>query len=273
MFGFGVLGVGCWGRCKMRMMAMKGIDWRQSGAIATITLISVTVNLLLAQPAAANSWPPMAVSLFSLPFFASLRSVGMALVLIVLCEAWIVQQRQPISFRRSLRLVTEANLLSTVAGLVAVMFFSGLPYSLFYQPGNLFYVALFWGIALLFFLSIGRCTASFLKRWIRPKRYSFLRWSLAWVVLLVGDLFLMGAVGQLVYAKAPLLRVLKLVGAAVYLAIGFLLSLVVEGAWLQRRLPECKRLEKTILLMNLRSYAYIAIPITIVILGHQFNRW
>lgn len=243
---------------------------RRNRRIVGTIAIAVATILLLVHPATANSWPPMAVPLFSLPLFASVVSFGAGFLLILLCEAWTLHKRETIAAWRAFRWVTEANLLSTLAGVAVVLLFTGRPF-VFSPLGDRVQTSLFLGIALIFFLGIGFSTAYFLKRFTSLQRSYPLFWSGVWIVLLFVDLLLLGALGNIVYAKGLFLRPLKFLGVAVYFAIGFLLSLITEGAWLGWRLPEGKTLSKTLLIMNLRSYAYIAIPITVVML--RLRHW
>jgi hypothetical protein len=61
--------------------------------------------------------------------------------------------------------------------------------------------------------------------------------------------------------------VLQLLATAIYYSVGLVLSIVVESFWLSRRLLEkTATLGQTMLIANVRSYAYIAIPITIFLL-------
>ncbi|MDJ1175918.1 hypothetical protein [Roseofilum capinflatum] len=215
--------------------------------------ISVATVLLLVHPAAANGFPPMAL-LFPLPLFASLVSFGAGFLLILVCEALTLHKRETIVAWYAFRLVTEANLLSTLAGAAVLFFFFigffDISISLWTNP--------------ILFLSIGFSTACFLKRFTYLKHRSPLFWSGVWIVLLYVDGLLLVVLG--VNTEGLFLTLLKFLGVAVYFAIGFFLSLIVEGAWLGWRLPPGKTLGKTLLIMNLRSYAYIVIPITVVML-------
>ena len=243
------------------------------GAIA----VSIGVSLI-AIPAYANSWPPMAVPFFYLPLIASIFSFGIGFILLVLLETWILKQRESVLLGRSFRLVAEANLLSTLAGLAVVIIMTGLP-SLFILPTpsdllvwNVFlWYLLFWGILILFFLGVGICTAGFLKRLTPFGRGNFILWGVAWMVVLFADLVLLGIIGEIVYTPGLLITGLKLLGVATYFSIGFILSLVIEGFWLARHLSKTSTLGTTILLMNIRSYAYIVIPITIAILIEKLH--
>jgi len=227
---------------------------------------------LIPTPAHANSWPPMAVPLFYLPLVASVASFGVGFLFIVLLEAWILAKRLPLQRRPAIQFVAEANLLSTIAGLAVVLIMTGLPYQIGF-PGlwSREQSWLFWGIFILFFLGVGLCTSGFLKRLTPLRSVPFLVWSMVWVAILVANLSLLGVIGNLVFTPGPLMIALKLVGVAIYFSIGFVLSVVIEGFWLARRLPTTNQLGSTILLMNIRSYSYIAIPITVILLRSRFH--
>ena len=59
-------------------------------------------------------------------------------------------------------------------------------------------------------------------------------------------------------------NILQILAFIIFLPVGFFLSIVSEGFCVVRFLPQpSSTLGMTILVMNLRSYAYVAIPITL----------
>ena len=140
----------------------------------------------MAAPTLANSWPPMAVPIFHLPLVASIISFGIGFVLIVGCEGWTLCQRERRPFWSSLRMVLNANLLSTLAGGGFVLCLMALPF--LFRGTGVDWAAL--TVILVTLLSLGWCTAQTLKSLTRWGRGHFLLWSLVWGALLYGEVFL-----------------------------------------------------------------------------------
>ena len=239
-----------------------------------LSLAILTAALSIAAPAQANSWPPMAVPIFHLPLVASIISFGIGFVLIVCFEGWTLCQRERRSFWSCLWMVLIANLLSTLAGGAFVLCLTALPF--LYMGTRVDFVAL--ALILTMLLSLGWCTARTLKSLTGWGRGHFLLWSVVWGAVLYGEVFLVRYIYDLnplavVQQTFPDWRVpfyingLQLLAAALYFAVGFVLSLVFEGFWLARSLPQATTtLGKTVLVMNVRSYCYIVIPLTIWLL-------
>lgn len=202
----------------------------------------------------------MAVGLFYLPLAASVISFGVGFFLIVWLEAWILVRRENLQFWHSVRLVTQANLLSTLAGIGVVITLTGLPFELGGSPlGNLSWI--FWLIVATLVLGLGVCTAGSLKHLTKFWSGHFLIWSIVWVMILFAELTLIGLV------NSTNNWVLQLLATAIYYSVGLVLSIVVESFWMSRRLSQITAtLGQTMLIANVRSYAYIAIPITIFLL-------
>jgi len=234
-------------------------------------------SLIAATPARANSWPPMAVSLFYLPLVASIISFGLGFVLIVGFEGWTLSRREKLPFWPCIGMVFGANFWSSLAGIGFVLCLSALPYlhlGLRLDRGLLSFTITLLLLAIVL-LSLGWCTARALKRLTRWWSGHFLLWSLVWVAVLYGEVFLVGWIYALNPAavvnrsfpdwQVPFyVNVLQLLAGVTYFAVGFGLSLVVEGFWLGRCLPQATAtLGKTLLIMNVRSYCYIVIPVTI----------
>ncbi len=210
--------------------------------------------------ARANSWPPMAVVLFYLPVAASVISFGVGFFLIVWLEAWLLIRRENLQLWHSVRLVTQANLLSTLAGIGVVIILSGLPYELNIRYMGSFSL-IFWLIVATLCWGLGVCTADSLKHLTKFWSGHFLIWSIVWAMILFAELALIGLV------NSTNNWVLQLLATAIYYSVGLVLSIVVESFWLSRRLLEkTATLGQTMLIANVRSYAYIAIPITIFLL-------
>lgn len=216
--------------------------------------------LLMSTAAKANSWPPMAVGLFYLPLAASVISFGVGFFLIVWLEAWILVRRENLQFWHSVRLVTEANLLSTLAGIGVVITLAVLPFELGgFQQEN--FSLLFWLIVATVCLGLGVCTAGSLKHLTQFWSGHFLIWSIVWAMIFFAELALIDLV------NSTKNWVLQLLATAIYYSVGLVLSIVVESFWVSRRLSEkTTTLGQTMLIANVRSYAYIAIPITLFLL-------
>jgi len=227
-----------------------------------LVLLSVSSGwlILISTAARANSWPPMAVGLFYLPLAASVISFGVGFFLIVWLEVWILRRRENLQLWRSVRLVTEANLVSTLAGIGVVITLTGLPFELGGFPLRNF-SWLFWLIVVTLCLGLGVCTAGSLKHLTKFWSGHFLIWSIVWAMILFAELVLIDLV------NSTKNWVLQLLATAIYYSVGIVLSIVVESFWVSRRLSvKTTNLGQTMLIANVRSYAYIAIPITIFLL-------
>jgi hypothetical protein len=253
----------------------------------SFTIILAVGILLIAIPVHANSGIGSSFLLFQLPLWASLFSFGVGFLLILLLEGRILRKRESIQLWRAIRLVAEANLLSTFAGFALLPILGtllnriwevemefeaeGWSWLVWGKVGLGRWSWLVWGMVILFFLGVGICTSGFMKRLTPLWSVHFLWWSGVWVVVLLGPLILVGPPilgsftggmlpGAFIAGMLPT-TVLKLLVFANNFLIGFLLSIVVEGFWLASRLPKKITLSRTILLMNVRSYAYIVVPI------------
>ena len=103
--------------------------------------------------------------------------------------------------------------------------------------------------------------AGSLKHLTRFWSGQFLIWSVVWVMIVFAELTLIGLV------NSTNNWVLQLLATSIYYSVGLVVSIVVESFWVSRRLSEkTATLGQTMLIANVRSYAYIAIPITIFLL-------
>lgn len=222
---------------------------------------------LWAELAWANSWPPMAVLLLPLPLFASLVSYGLGMVAIIGLETAVVVRRSFLGVRQALVLVAVGNLLSLMAGLVFALGMAAMPYLSYGSGGMAVLNGLVMGLTGLTVVGTGLASATTLA-WLGPgKARSRWRWVgggvLVWAIIFFGLFILLAAVGavQPLWLKLPL--------AWLYFGIGWIMSWVIEAAWIglgcRRSLtrPQLQRLMKTVAIANLRSYAYLAVPITL----------
>ncbi len=227
-------------------------------------------------PATANAWPPMAIWLLQVPLSAGLISYGVGVVAIALLEGFILSGREKLALRRSLVAAGWANLCSLALGLLVIMGFAALPYSIL---GKLF-------LAIAYVLLIGFSSVSvpyFQFDNLRPYPagrilVQLLIWGGSWFVILSSSLWLITVINTLnpgtVSGKTfpdtnvPFyVNFLQLLAVMLFVAIGFAMSVVSEGFCLMRLLPEVsEHLWQTVVVMNLRSYAYVAIPITLIFL-------
>lgn len=242
---------------------------------------------LWAEPAWANSWPPMAVLLLPLPLFASLVSFGFGMVAIITLETVVVARRSSLGRKRAFELVASGNLISLLAGLIVALGMAALPYVSLRSNDPLWLTnycvmgltALTVGLtglasaATLFWLREGRPRSPHRRRWAIGRS---LLGVLGWAIIFLGLFFLLAAVGavQPLWLKLPL--------AWVYFVIGWTMSWVIESAWVglwcRRSLTQTQlsQLMKTVAIANLRSYAYIAVPITLGLFwlnGQLSGRW
>lgn len=216
--------------------------------------IAILVAITLPQAAWANSWPPMAVSLFNLPLFASFISFGWGLVAIIAIEAITILKRETYSSKRVWIAVTGANLVSSITGLI---FSFGLVVIPFLNYGD------DWNRRITFVLIgclglMGLTTHDALRQltpWSVGWRWL---WLLFWPFNLVLALVIIGIIN----AKFPFW--IELFCAFAYFMIGWAMSWAIEGACLAKWLPNPSvHLGRSIAIANLRSYAYVVIPLVI----------
>ena len=228
--------------------------------------------LLSASPARANSWPPMAIWLLQVPLSAGLISYGLGLVAIVLLESFILSQREQLPLGKAIRLSLGANLISLIMGILVILGIGGLPYG-----------AGWWLLVPACFLLIGFSQGFFAHLKLRSPHFDWLispwpgtiLWGIFWFGTLLAGLLLISIVptinpvttagGSFPDPGVPLyINALQLLAVTAFLAIGFTISLITEGFYLGQFLPKpSPNLGQTTLIMNLRSYAYIAVPITV----------
>ncbi|WP_333474931.1 hypothetical protein [Allocoleopsis sp.] len=218
------------------------------------------------QTASANSWPPAGVILLDLPLIASIASFGIGLLFIIGVESITLAKREHLSRFKCIQISTVANLFSTVVGLFFVLGLASLPYASL----NIY---LMLG---LFFLLLGALSTHFLKR-IHLQAFSWhpIVWGTLWFLSLFLESILIKFINSLNWqtVTVPIFssfsidfhtNSLQIVAFVIFLSVGFFLSLVSEGFCIVRFLSQpSSTLGMTILVMNLRSYAYVAIPITL----------
>lgn len=234
--------------------------------IVQVLLLTVGILLLSSETASANSWPPAGVVLLDLPLIASIASFGIGLLFIIGVESITLAQREHLNRFKSIRILTIANLFSTLIGLFFVLGVTILPsYSL--------YLYLILG---LFLILLGVVSTHFFKR-INLKYLSLnpLTWSILWFLILFVEVILIDFINSLNWTTVTVpiasklsvdfyTNILQILAFVIFLSVGFFLSLVSEGFCVVRFLPQpSSTLGMTILVMNLRSYAYVAIPVTL----------
>ncbi|MBD2461395.1 hypothetical protein H6G89_10080 [Oscillatoria sp. FACHB-1407] len=229
-----------------------------------------------ATAAIANTWPPMAIWLLQMPLGASLLSYGVGLVAIALLEGAILWRRENLALKRSLIISAVANLYSLGLGLLAIAGFAALPYSIL---GTVFLGTLYVLLILASWSFVPYFQMQRLKQYPLWRTLSRLAiWGGIWFALLLSSLLLISIVHTINPRTTAGIRfpdptvplyvnALQLLAVMLFIGIGFAISVVSEGACLTRWLPQSSnRLWRTVLVMNLRSYAYIAVPITLLFL-------
>jgi hypothetical protein len=249
--------------------------------------------LILSSPAYANSWPPMAIFLLHLPILPSLATYGLGLVAIVVMEALILHRREKVKLFKSLGCTALANLDSLIMGCLITFSFVCLP-SVLRQIalGRIFdksSVLLFLGSLLppYIMLVVGSNAISAsdnsIRNWMTTI-YNLILWGFVWLVGLVLTVLLFDWVRTINYGlanfeffpdpKVPFyVNLLQLLGAILFLILGFTMSWVTEAFVLSKIFKNrTKHFLQTVLIMNVRSYSYIAIPITLFFLSPMLRR-
>lgn len=239
-----------------RPFSRSTVFW-SSFAIATAAAIALP-------PAAwANSWPPMAVGLFHLPMFASLISFGWGLVAIVVLEVVTIARREKLSFWRVGYSVLGANLVSSITGIAFSFSLTSVP---FLSYGD--HVMRSLTVVLIGCLGLmGLSTHSALSQLTPWRVGSRWLWVLFWPLNLVIALVIIGII------NAPLPIALKILSAFIYFMMGWFMSWAIEGACLAKWLPNpSPHLGQSIAIANLRSYAYLVVPLTLAIYFHAITK-
>jgi hypothetical protein len=221
------------------------------------------VAITMPQAAWANSWPPMAVGLFHLPMFASLISFGWGLVAIIVLESITIARREKLSFWRVGLAVLGANVVSSITGIIFAFGLTGVPFLTYGDHWNRTII-----IAILVCLGLmgipTHWTLSQLTPWRVGPRWL---WLLFWPLNLVIALLIFGII------NAPLSVVLKVPCAFLYFMMGWFMSWAIEGTCLAKWLPNRSvHLGQSIAIANLRSYAYLAVPLTLAIYFHAITQ-
>ncbi|MBD2015429.1 hypothetical protein H6F96_15820 [Microcoleus sp. FACHB-53] len=234
--------------------------------IVQVLLLTIGILLLSTETASANSWPPAGVVLLNLPLIASIASFGIGLLFIIGIESITLAQREHLNRFKSIQILTVANLFSTLVGVFFIFGVASLGY-----PSLVTYLILG-----LFVLLFGSLSTHFFKR-IHLKAFSLnpLLWGILWFLILFLEVTLIRFINSLNWTTVTVpiftnfsvefyTNILQILAFIIFLSVGFFLSVVSEGFCLVRFFPQpSSTLGMTILVMNLRSYAYVAIPITL----------
>ncbi|MBD2127731.1 hypothetical protein NDI39_28470 [Microcoleus sp. ZQ-A2] len=234
--------------------------------IVQVLLVTIGILLLSTEPASANSWPPAGVVLLDLPLIASIASFGIGLLFIIGVESITLAQREHLNRFKSIQILTVANLFSTLVG---VFFIFGV--------ASLGYPALYTYLILgLFLILLGALSTYFFKRInLKYLTLNSIIWGILWFLILFVEVILIDFINSLNWTTVTVkifpnfsidfyTNLLQVLAFIIFLSVGFFLSIVSEGFCVVRSLPQpSPTLGMTILVMNLRSYAYVAIPITL----------
>ena len=235
--------------------------------------------LILSGPAYANSWPPMAIFLFHMPMVASLAGHGLGLLGILMLEAYVLHRREQVEFGKAVWSTASANLVSLIEGLLITFMFSSLPYITY---GGILIFLLFFLPAYLFLVIASNSLLPTKHTGIR--RLWLVMWAIIWLVsLTISFLVLLkvGSINPAIAAGKPFpdpsvpfyINLLQVLAILLFLILGFTMSLVTEAFVLSKIFKNrTKHFLQTVLIMNVRSYSYIAIPITLFFLSPMLRR-
>jgi hypothetical protein len=233
-------------------------------------LLVIALLLVTATHANANSWPPMAVILLDWPLVLSLFSYGIGLIMIIFVEGLTLAKRLKLPLIKSLYLTTFANLFSIISGFVFVLCII-----VFHALGSMSDDrGLFGAIAIGICLGLGFLSSRFWQRvGFKSLQLNFVVWAVVWFVISLIENFLLDFFNIIHHAGGQfpdpnvsfLMNLLQLLVVIAYFSVAFLLSVISEGVCLGMLLPDVGNgLLKTLLIMNVRSYAYVAFPLTIL---------
>ena len=223
-------------------------------------------------PAMANSWPPMAIWLLQIPLITGIVTYGFSLIAIVILEGIILSQKEAVSLKKAIVYTALANFCSLMMGVMILIGIGGLPYGATWLPLGIGYSILVLFSAATFPITQNLSLA--IGRWI----FNLCCWGIIWFCGLFCSVFLLttvGAINPAVTAGKPFpdwdvpfyINIVQLLAVVGFMGLGFAMSIVSEAFCLTKLLNNSsKQIKKTILIMNVRSYTYIALPITIALL-------
>lgn len=267
---------GCGGLCQIK----RSHRWRSQ----LLLVLGVLVGVGWPLRATANSWPPAAIWLLNIPLGSGVISYGIGLVAIALLESRILSKREQIPWRQSIKWVAIANIVSLVIGLILVVGLAALPYSIVGLPS----LVLLW-------IALTLASLSTVPHFRLPTLESkpalwwtgrSLLWAGVWLIALGSTPFLISGINALnintltgTAFPDPSVsfgtNALQLFLVMVFVTIGFALSIVSEHiclvTFLKTPTPKYQQIWATVWIMNLRSYGYIAIPLTLFFLIHQMR--
>lgn len=237
--------------------------------------VAIALGLMLSTAAWANSWPPMAIYLLNVPLMAGLVSYGLVLVAIAFLEAFILSKRESLPLPKSILCSIGANITSLLMGFLFVITLSSLPYT---WVGWLFFGGLCSLLVWFSWMAVPYLQFNHIQL---PKLRFGLRlgsWTGIWSLLLLGSFWLLGNIGRAnprvpvsvsFDANVPLhINILQLLAVILFILIGFAVSVVSEGFSLRRSLPQSSStLWMTAVVMNVRSYIYLALPVTVLMMS------
>lgn len=198
----------------------------------------------------------MAVLLFNLPLVAAAVSFGPGLLAIVAVETFTIARREKLPLKRVVMPVLGANILSSIAGIAFSLGMAMMPYL---DTEGWETKLLASAVVIILFL-VGFATTTVLKKLTSWACGVGWLWGLLWLLMLVVGVMIIGVM------NTPLNEWMKLLLSIAYFAIGWVMSWVTEGACLARLLPNPGvHLGQSIAIANLRSYAYVAIPIILLV--------
>lgn len=253
------------------------------GFVLRFLTLALFIWCVVTEAAVANTWPPAAIVLLQIPIVVGFISYGTGLLGIALLEGFILSKREKLNLGKSIAVSGLANSCSLLLGILMTMGLAALPYGVLgiSSLGILYTLLIFFSWSSVPYFQLQNLN---LHSKLRPV-IRLAIWSIIWFVAIVGSFQLIFIVNQLnpstvggVRFPDPnvsfLVNGLQLLTVILFLAIGFSTSVVSEAFCLIRLLPQpSTTVWRTALIMNLRSYAYIAVPITLAFLISRLPSW
>ncbi|NJL88965.1 MAG: hypothetical protein HC916_03530 [Coleofasciculaceae cyanobacterium SM2_1_6] len=226
-------------------------------------------------PLLANSGLPFTISMLGLPLRVWIATFGLAGVAIVLLEAWGLHQRESVSWRQALSTSFDINVVSTLIGVVFTFMYAASGLLIFFIL-NVILLSWFSG-KLLIRLLVGRRGSSpslamqFSAYLISAVGSSIIFISAGWLNSGIGvrKIEQMRTIEQIISRTQPTFPLHIYITAFLGLmSINFLLTWIIEsyrltGLWKDKDKSPAK-LCLTVFWVNVRSYVYILLPITIL---------
>lgn len=210
------------------------------------------------------------MSMLGLPLIVWVTTFGLAGVAIVLLEAWGFHQRESVPWRQAFSTSFDINVVSTLIGFVFTFMYAAGGVGFIFFPVNVILVSWFSGRLIIRLLAERRGNSPALIMQI----FIYLIGSVGSSIIFISGWMLNSGIGvrkieHIMSRTHPTFPLHVYITAFLgLLSINFLLTWIIESYRLMRLWKDedksPAKLCQTVLWINIRSYVYILLPITIL---------